>query len=282
MMTTTKPRPPDFSKFSLDQLPIEIQKFKTSLKKWHDEQKSVANMQKEQIPTSVTTEREWDKFHPVFTTSYVSTKKDKFIDPTKQPGYVEDYSCFPLEPPKKDNLQDFSPSISNASTNEPVILFLNKDMIGPSCIAPIKKKNFKDYLADFKYTYAEKYNFQFIQTNDILQGSLRVGDHSGLGYKKGMKFNKDGLFVSSTILLSYEKPISTYVKSHTSRYKTKYQLYIELLKLMLLKESYGGFSIEVRVKQIIVMNRITHVVSHLVRPPEEVSIKEIEVEMCDI
>jgi len=277
MMTTTKPRPPDFSKFSQEQLPIEIQKFKTSLKKWHDEQKSVANMQKEHTDEPPN----WRKFN-VFTTSVsYSDKKDKFIDPTKQPGYVEDYSCFPLEPKisKKDNSENLSSLIS---TNGPVTLFLNKDMIGPSCIAPKKKKNFKDYLADFNYTYTEKYNFQFIQVNDILQGSLRVGDHSGLGYKKGMKFNKDGLFVSSTVLLSYEKPISTYVKSHTSRYKTKHQLYIELLKLMLLKESYGGFSIEVRVKQIIVMNHITHVVSHLVRPPEEVSVKEIEVEMCDI
>jgi len=279
MMTTTKPRPPDFSKFSQEQLPIEIQKFKTSLKKWHDEQKSVANMQKE---ADAGAPPNWRKFN-VFTSSvsHISDKKDKFIDPTKQLGYVEDNSSFSFKPTEliKDNSENFSPLIS---TNGPATLFLNKDMIGPSCIAPIKKKNFKDYLADFNYTYTEKYNFQFIQVNDILQGSLRVGDHSGLGYKKGMKFNKDGLFVSSTVLVSFEKPISTYVKTHTSRYKTKHQLYIELLKLMLLKESYGGFSIEVRVKQIIVMNRITHVVSHLVRPPEEVSSKEIEVEMCDI
>jgi len=282
MATTIKPRPPDFSKFSLEQLPIEISKFKIALKQWHDEQRSEASTQTKPIPVSKNNGIfsvpkhqqeaiqmslhicENNGFKPInipIESPVVNSAKQKFIDSCKARQLL-DLQTSPLRVSRPS-----SPLIST--------LIMNGKVWDPHAhLFPEKavpKHSFKDYLTAFQKSYTDKYvdkNVTFITPEILLTGSLRVGTHPGLGYKTGIKFNKDGLFVSSTVLVSYEKPIFTYVKSHTARYSTLYQLYIELLKLMLLKESCGGYSIEVRAKQIILSNHISHVVSHLVRPPE--------------
>jgi len=300
MATTIKPRPPDFSKFSLEQLPIEISKFKIALKQWHDEQRSEASTQKPipvrqnngifSVPQRVKQEVKQQLFlcedfvgsiEPIISIEppVVNSAKQKFIDMCKA-RQESDLQTLPLKV--------LQPTSSFPPTKYISTLMMDGKVFDPYAhLFPKKavpKRSFKDYLTDFQKSYTDKYvnkNVNFITPEILLTGSLRVGIHTGLGYKTGMKFNKDGLFVSSTVLVSYEKPIFTYIKSHTARYSTLYQLYIELLKLMLLKESCGGYSIEVRAKQIVNSNHISHVVSHLVRPPEKASfdlvMEEVEV-----
>jgi len=246
-MANPKPRVPDFSKFTEEQLKIEIPAFKARLKLWREAENHASDMKKLAVPMT------W--------------KVPNFVYIEKTPiDYLAEYSQpIPVTPKPVDVVQ------------------IPKDILIPVYVKiPEYKPSFTDYLAKFKSAYTIKYNNSFVTTNQILLGSLLRKGHPGLGYKVGNKFNKDGIFVSSTILFSYSKPIVTFVKSHTSKYSTLYQLYIELLKLMLLKESRGGYSIEVHVKPLSLNYNNCNIVSHLVRPPEKVSLfmilRELEVE----
>jgi hypothetical protein len=254
-----RPSPPDFSKFDEQQLPIEIIYYKSLLKDWLNRDKiRKAAMQ---------TKPEQPRNNGIFTIHFTSSPVPKARD-------------YMLEVDQSNELPYVRPSYSR-ETITPIYAPLFE--IGHPNEIKREKKTFQDYLNKFKFTYTCKYKNNFITTNQILIGSLLRMGRPGLGYKKGMKFNKDGLFISTSVIHSYREPIVTYIKSHSSRYQTLYQLYIELLKIMLAKESCGGYSIEVHVKQAIMFQCGWNIVSQLVRPPEKVSflmvMKEIKVEM---